>query len=617
MPLPTDLTTDFAVLDAGHTDGHNTTNARVNAIAAEVNTHETASDPHGDRAYVDNALAVVAVSDYATAGAADSTSGIAAAMTAASALTIAAVPDTFDGAASFTRRARVVFGRGVWNTTATITIPPGVNVELTSDAVVRAASVGTMGPVFDTELDVIHQNGQFACHGLIDCANKASSGIYLRSFAGFELRHPEVLSPTSHGIILGDSASAARAYEGYLLGAKVWRPNGAALVTGAAGIYVQHATDCHIGGPNSLVVGFDIGVRNGSTSGNNTFSSVHVWGYPPNDANGNDTTLLPSVAFLDETVASLYFGCYVDNADTYGWHFTGGDPQALISGCRAYYGAIADNTSTVVQVDASLTPSVTVVGLQISGEAGHRPAADFGGTLNGTVRIGTRASGVVAPVGDALAGAAAEVYPDVHDRFVGTDGAAPSTAKWTVTSGGAAAAEAVLNSNRLRLTTGATGSYASADTIAAAAALGGNVVDAELLALVEYGNPANESYVRLGVRATTAAVNQGTGYGVETSGQGGFVGLNKYVAGTPTGLYFVSGFSLGAGVKRWFRLRVQGDHLSLWHWAYGDPAPVVPTFEVDDTAVSAAGLVSVSHGGGAAAVSGVAYIRQATVFVLP
>jgi len=57
MPLSTNLPTNYSDGSGGHTDAHNSTNARVNLIASEVNTHEGATDPHGDRAYTDTQIA--------------------------------------------------------------------------------------------------------------------------------------------------------------------------------------------------------------------------------------------------------------------------------------------------------------------------------------------------------------------------------------------------------------------------------------------------------------------------------------------------------------------------------------------------------------------------------
>jgi hypothetical protein len=59
MALPTNLPPDFTAGESGHVEAHEATNVRVNAIATEVNAHEVATDPHGDRAYTDAAIAAV------------------------------------------------------------------------------------------------------------------------------------------------------------------------------------------------------------------------------------------------------------------------------------------------------------------------------------------------------------------------------------------------------------------------------------------------------------------------------------------------------------------------------------------------------------------------------
>lgn len=589
------------------------------ALAAGSNVTITPNDA-GDTITIaasgsGGSVAVVSVADYATDGASDSTSGIAAAFTAANAIIVGNVPDAYDGAIDYARKARVVFGRGLWNTTATITIPQGVDVEIEADAIVRASSAGTMGPLFSTTLDTVHQAGRINCRGTIDCNNKASNGIYIRSFAAYELVSPRVLRPTSHGIILGDPSSTSTPYEGIIHNPVVVRPNGTAPPAGSIGIWVQSATDCYIGGPNSVVVGFDIGVKNGVAGGNNSFSQIHVWGFPPNAANGDSLAYLPTTGFVDDTIGSIYTACYVDTPDTYGFQFTADNPGALLSGCRVYLNsAVTDDTVQAVRLDSATLSSVSVVGLLVRGEDNHRAATDYGGNLTGSVRVGTVNQNVTAPVGD-YSGDPRELYPDLHDRFVGTAGAAPAAARWTVTTGGAAAAAAVINANRLRLTTGATGGYAAADAVNAAAVLGGTVADVDVLAQIEFGS-TNESYLKVAVRATVANVAVGSGYAIQVSQSGGFVGLNKYVAGVQTGLYFQDSMGFTTGTRHWVRLRVQGSRVSMWHWAFGQPQPYAPAFDDTDTSVSAAGLVAVSHSGGSAAASGVAYLRQATVTVL-
>lgn len=331
------------------------------------------------------------VSNYATSGAADSTSGIASAFAAAAALTFWTAPDFYDGTTARARRPCVIFDTGIWNVSATTTIPLGVDVVIQNGAVVRA--VGSMGPMFDTALNVVHQDGRFDCYGTIDCANLASVGIYLRSYARYTVHTPRVYSPAQHGVVLGDPASTANPYEAFVTDPHVWRPNGQAVPAGSIGIWVQKSTDSVIGGPGSVVVGCATGVRNDSS--NNSFHSIHPWGYPPNAANSNNTALRPTVAFLDNSVGGNYVDCYADSPTQYGWRFTADNPRAALVNCRHYQPNITSPGVVSIQIDSATVGSVTVIGHVAWAESASNPiATDVAGTLTGSWMVGNRAQNV-------------------------------------------------------------------------------------------------------------------------------------------------------------------------------------------------------------------------------
>lgn len=221
------------------------------------------------------------------------------------------------------------------------------------------------------------------------------------------------------------------------------------------------------------------------------------------------------------------------------------------------------------------------------------------------------------PVLEATAAAQALSFPDVFDGFVGADAAAPDTAKWSRTVGAGAGARGEILTNRLRLTAGATGGYSGNDLVTVKSV--GSFVDAELLFLLEYGDPAVEAYFSAGLRVSSASVlSTGTGYAVETSGFGtsDYIQINKYVAGVKTSLSYNTGFTFANGDKRWFRFRVSGTAITLKHWAYGTTEPASVTYSVTDSAISATGGTTFEISGGNAAASGSFYVHKAVIFDL-
>lgn len=361
------------------------------------------------------------VRDYVLPGSADATAGVKEALAAAADRLVTNIPDAYNGVTARPKRPKVVFPAGLWNLAEKITIPRGVDVEIQDDALIRATA--PMAAMFDTELNVVHQDGRLTCRGTIDCAGIADVGIYLRSFAHYELDLPRVYSPLVAGVILGDPASSARSYEAVVASPYIWRPNGQAVPVGSVGIWTQYCTDSDIGGPGSVVVGCDIGVRN--DQGNNTFTTIHPWGYPPNAQNGQNTALMPSVCFLDNSVGATYVGCYADTPTLYGWRFTADDPRAQLVACRHYNNSQGpDGTTVAVQVDSAVTGSITALGMLSQGTSSKRVAADFAGNIGATVRFGTRTNYVLSAVGDTNPAVAVGTLPTFTTSASLSEGAA-------------------------------------------------------------------------------------------------------------------------------------------------------------------------------------------------
>src|SRR5690606_34628530 len=80
--------------------------------------------------------------------------------------------------------------------------------------------------------------------------------------------------------------------------------------------------------------------------------------------------------------------------------------------------------------------------------------------------------------------------------------------------------------------------------------------------------------------------------GLQASGPGGTLRIDKFVAGTFTALATTS-----AGVDNdpvWMRARVVGDELKLKIWRYGSPEPSSWALEATDNSLAAPGYVGVS-----------------------
>lgn len=539
---------------------------------------------------------------------ADSTA-IAAAFTAAAQITT--IPDAYTAGTARPRKQAVVFDEGIYSVTATATIPQGVDVIIKPGAMIRVAS--SMGAVFDTALDVLAQDQTIDCQGIIDCNNLATHGIYLRTFATFRIRTPRIYSPTQRGIVLGDPASASVSYEAHVVEPFLWRPNDQTVPATSVGIHISNATDCTV--ISGSVNGYDIGVK--AETGGNTFVGVHPWNY--GTISGVLTTSNnPTYCFQETSTAAgnAYIGCIADTAKGTGFHMAG--QGARLVGCKAFNSGATGLDNVMNGVDVSVAGAVSYIsGLHVQGgNSSHRIAADIVGDLTETTILGTLTFDTSATTTSRILGQAPALPPDLYDSFLGTDGSAPAAARWTVTTGGGSGAAAVINTNRLRITAGATGGYSASDRVTVASALPATLADVDLLFQLEYGNPAVESYFWAGVRGSAAYFPGGSGYGLETSGSGGYIQLNKWVGGVKTNLHVLNSLTFASGSRYWFRLRVQGSTVSWNYWPEDEAELPQNSFVTTDTGVTAGGLVSFAAAGGSAAAGGIIYVRKAAIYAL-
>ncbi len=205
--------------------------------------------------------------------------------------------------------------------------------------------------------------------------------------------------------------------------------------------------------------------------------------------------------------------------------------------------------------------------------------------------------------------------PAAYDDFTATDGAAVDSGRWTVSTGGAAAAGVVVNGNRARLTSGATGSYSATDRAFMKSTLAA-VADVELLLRHTYGVVATESYTRYAVRSANTDPQSGNSYFVAFTNTS--IVLTKRVSGVETNIGGGSFAFLGLpaitdGASLFLRFRVKGTFVAFKVWVAGTDEPVAWTSATTDSSISAAGNVVAAISGGSAAASGVSYVDRFSI----
>lgn len=210
--------------------------------------------------------------------------------------------------------------------------------------------------------------------------------------------------------------------------------------------------------------------------------------------------------------------------------------------------------------------------------------------------------------------------PAFYDSFTAADGAALDSVKWTVAAGGASDAAVVINQNRARFTSGATGGYDDTDRVFAVSTLATSLIDVEQLFKLEWGTVTTESYFFAFARSSTADIQNGaTGYSITIGNTS--IDLESRVSGTKNTLWTSNFPGIGCstpanGSKKWIRFRVSGTSISVKVWDDGAAEPSYWSTQHTDSAVSAGGRVGFNIGGGNAAAAGIFYLDNAQYFAL-
>lgn len=301
-------------------------------------------------------------------GAVDATSAIQATFNAAAAASAGAIKSTTNGTSSYSLYPTVYVPDGLYSVTASLVLPIGVNLELGRSAIIRATATIAAPMLIMSSLTAIAQH--FTIEGGVWDANfLAQDCISLPYFAHVKLTDNQLLNPTRHFLVLGDTGASSNSYEAVIRGLDTRRDRGQNPPTGCYGIWFRNATDNEV--IQAVLNGVDVGMR--VDTGGNQFTQVHVWNF--------GSTTAPSICFDDNYggTQNNYIGCYADGPTQYGWRLLKG--AGSIIGGRAFCNPnTADNVAIAVRNDFA-TGSFNIYGLSIEGTPSHRWAKDVDGDV--------------------------------------------------------------------------------------------------------------------------------------------------------------------------------------------------------------------------------------------
>lgn len=256
----------------------------------------------------------------------------------------------------------VIIPPGVWNVSATITIPSGGRaIEIMGGATVRAIA-GLTGPVFDTPVGTLCRSVSIIGSGIIDCAEIAAQGIWLRYYIGARITGIRVDSALVAGIKLGDTGAAGRSAEAQVSGVNIYRPAPNAIPAASYGILEENSGDALVAGVVVQSYGHGVSACAGSGS---MWTNVHAWADP---ASG-----VMSSCFIDAG-GCTWVQCYADTPSQYGYDVQGFN-TVIIGGRVGMNTSGADNVAIGIHY-AQAAPVSTVHGVQFTCAVGHRLAKD-------------------------------------------------------------------------------------------------------------------------------------------------------------------------------------------------------------------------------------------------
>lgn len=232
------------------------------------------------------------------------------------------------------------------------------------------------------------------------------------------------------------------------------------------------------------------------------------------------------------------------------------------------------------------------------------------GALISDAGTNTRVNGV-APVGVVL-----RPPPAMFDSFTAANSSAPDAGKWSTTIGSGSGAAISVQGNALQMTSGATGGFTSNDWVTLTSALGSTLVDGEVEFCLTSSSVTVESYLYVGLRASSATA-VGDGYWLMLAQDtGGYLHAEIIERPPHASLYTGPSILQTAGKKTWFRFRIKGTALKLWTWADGDIPATIPAWTGTDSSITAGGYVTFTLTGGSAATSGVQKIDNVAIYAL-
>ena len=436
--------------------------------------------------------------------------------------------------------------------------------------------------------------------------------------AGKVLSVARVIRMTVEGFTIADGIN--RGLYTDPLGAEVGFRNVRIHNTGTTNVADNIAVEANMGDclfQDFIIRDCTVGVRD---NGGNVWSNVHPW----LGALSQLTARYADSICFDLNGNSVLINPY---ADTYRTSYkVRADKRARIISARAYcnQGNLSDalaaaNPGTILDLDT--TARVQFTGAELEGHPTTSHTFITGSPTFLTAHTNRVVRGVTG-LADYRSGVKQRVpeqhLPAAYDDFTAADGTALDAGRWTVSTGGAAAAGITTNGNRARLTSGATGSYAAADRAFMKSNLAA-VADVELLLKHTYGVVANESYTRYAVRSSNTDPQTGNSYFVTFQNNG--IVMSKAVAGSVSNIAGGSLAFLGLsaatdGSSKWLRFRAKGTFLAFKVWDDGTDEPIAWTSAITDSSVTAAGNVVAAISGGSAAVSVVTYLDRFSIIPL-
>lgn len=323
-----------------------------------------------------SARASVDVKDYGAAGndSGDDTTALQAALSAAGATVVGTRPSTVDGTTAVNICRSVRVPDGTYRISSGLTLPVGVDLELSRNAKIKATS--SMAAMLTSSPTSLLQH-QSIRGGIWDCNGLATVGLDLKYFANLRLTDISVWAPTTTGVLAGDAAATNPSYELLVHNLIVWRPKGVSVPSSSRGLWLRRATDCEVNG--ATLCGVDIGCQN--DSGSNNFHSVHCWNYSGTG---------PTVAFADSASDGNYVQCTADSPTQYGWQFQLTSSGARLIACKAIMSTNTgtDNVTVALRADGT-SPSLEIIGFITRGGSGSfRFASTFSGDFTGADILG-------------------------------------------------------------------------------------------------------------------------------------------------------------------------------------------------------------------------------------